>query len=238
MAVALLALVGLTYTTIFISLYQQNELFRARESQRTFEVQTFMMEQRVEELLDIEDRFRFERHDMRHRLLAISAMLQQNDTQAALDYIGASQKALDATTVERYCADPALDAVLSSYFRQAQELGVRLETHIDLPAQLPISTAELSTVFANALENMIHAVRQLPAEERQMVCKCISTPCLMMEFSNSCGRDARLGPDGLPVPQDRGHGIGTRSIAAFAEKYQAVCTFQIEDGWFKLRLAL
>ena len=238
MAVALLALVGLTYTTIFISLYQQNELFRARESQRTFEVQTFMMEQRVEELLDIENRFRFERHDMRHRLLAISAMLQQNDTQAALDYIGASQQALDATAVERYCADPALDAVLSSYFRQAQELGVRLETHIDLPAQLPISTAELSTVFANALENMIHAVRQLPEEERQMVCKCISTPCLMMEFSNSCRRDARLGPDGLPVPQDRGHGIGTRSIAAFAEKYQAVCTFQIEDGWFKLRLAL
>lgn len=66
----------------------------------------------------------------------------------------------------------------------------------------------------------------------------ISTPCLMMEFSNSCDKDTRLGPDGLPVPKSTGHGIGTRSIAAFAEKYQAVCPFQIESGWFKLRLAL
>lgn len=71
-----------------------------------------------------------------------------------------------------------------------------------------------------------------------MVCKCISSPCLMMEFSNPCGKDVCLGPDGLPVPRSTGHGIGTRSIAAFAEKHQAVCSFQIENGWFKLRLAL
>lgn len=238
MAVAMLILVALTYATIFIVLYQQNELFLAQERQRTFEVQTAMMEQRVGEMRDAEDRFRFERHDMRHRLLAISAMLQQNDIPAALDYIGASQQALDATAVERYCADPALDAVLSSYFRQARKLGIRLEAHIDLPSQLPMSAAELSTVFANALENMIHAVRELPAEERRMVCRCIGSPCLMMEFSNPCGQDTRLGPDGLPIPRSSGHGIGTRSIAAFAEKYQAVCTFQVENGWFKLRLAL
>lgn len=238
LAVALLVLVALTYATVFIVVYQQNELFLAGVRQRTFAAQTSMMEQRVGELCDAEQRFRFERHDMRHRLLAISAMLQQNDIQAALDYIGASQQALDATVVEHYCADPALDAVLSSYFRQAEELGVRLEIQIDLPKVLPVSSAELSTVFANALENMIHAVRELPAGERRMICKCISTPCLMMEFSNPCRKSACLGPDGLPVPRSTGGGIGTRSIAAFAEKYQAVCSFQIENGWFKLRLAL
>ena len=31
---------------------------------------------------------------------------------------------------------------------------------------------------------------------------------------------------------------GTRSIVAFAEKYQAVYRFQVVDGWFRLRLAL
>lgn len=238
MAVTLLVLVALTYTTIFIALHQQNELFRARERQRTFEIQTLMMEQRVSQLRDAEGRFRVERHDLRHRLLTIASLLQQGDAQAALDYIGASQQALGATEVERYCADPALDAVLSSYFRQARELDVQLETHIDLPARLPVPSAELSTVFANALENMIHAVRELPVGERRMICKCIHTPCLMMEFSNPCGGEVRLGSDGLPVPRDAGHGIGTRSIAAFAEKYQAICSFQVENGWFKLRLAL
>lgn len=165
-------------------------------------------------------------------------MLQNSDTQAALDYIGASRQTLEAIEMEHYCSNPALDAILSSYFRQAKALGVRLETHIDLPAELPVPVAALSTVFANALENMIHAVRQLPEGERCMVCRCISSPCVIMEFSNPCGRDVCIGADGLPVPQGAGHGIGTRSIAAFAEKYQAVCSFQIENGWFRLRIVL
>ncbi len=85
---------------------------------------------------------------------------------------------------------------------------------------------------------MIHAVRELPAQRRRMVCKCLASPCLMMEFSNPCGADVRLGPDGLPVAKDEGHGIGTRSIAAFTEKYHALFTFQVENGWFRLRIAL
>ncbi len=237
-AVMALILLPLTYATMFTVLRQQDELFRVRERQRIFELQVSMMERRASELHEAEDRIRVERHDLRHRLLAISAMLRQGNAQAALDYIGSSQQALDDTEVERYCADPALNAVLSSYFRQAKELGVRLEAHIDLPARLPVPTAALSTVFANALENMIHEMRKLPGEDRRMVCKCIGSPCLMMEFSNPCGRDARLGPDGFPLPTDAGHGTGTRSIAAFAEKYQAMCSFRIEDGWFRLRLAL
>ena len=237
MAITLLFLVALTYTTIFIVLYQQNELFKIRELQHTFELQTDMMEKRVNELREAENRFRFERHNMRHHLLAISSMLQQNDTQAALDYIGLSQQALDSTSVKRYCANPTIDAILGSYFRQAEELNVQLETHIDLPTELPVPAAELSTVFANALENMINAMRDLPPEQRQMVCTCISYPCLMLEFANPCGREVVLGADGFPLANGIDHGVGTRYIAAFAEKYQAVCTFQIEDGWFRLRLA-
>ena len=113
-----------------------------------------------------------------------------------------------------------------------------METQLALPEELPVPTAELSTVFANALENMIHAVQKLPAGERRMVCKCISSPRLMMEFSNPCTEDVKIGPDGLPVALDTGHGVGTRSIMAFAEKHQAVCSFRVENGWFKLQLAL
>lgn len=237
-AVMLLILLPLVYCTIFIVLRQQDALFRIRVRQNTFEAQAAMMAQRLNELRDAEERFRYERHDMRHRLHALSALIQQNDTQAALDYIGASRQALDTTAVRRYCSDPALDAILSSYFRRAADLGVEVQTHIDLPAELSVPTAELSTVFANALENMIHAVQKLPEGQRHMSCTCICHPCLMLEFCNTCAPDERLGSDGLPVPKNAGHGAGTRSIVAFAEKHKALCTFQIENGWFRLRLSL
>lgn len=236
--VMVLILLPLTYITIFTVLYQQDELFRARERQRTFEVQSAMMEQRASEIREVEDRLRIERHDLRHRLQAISTMVQQDDKQAVLEYIGAAREALDEANMEHYCSNPTLDAILSSYFRRAKELGIRVETQLALPEELPVPTAELSTVFANALENMIHAVQKLPAGERCMVCKCISSPRLMMEFSNPCTEDVKIGSDGLPVALDTGHGVGTRSIMAFAEKHQAVCSFRVENGWFKLQLAL
>lgn len=238
LAVMVLALIALAYCTIFLVLFEQLHVLEAQERQRAFELQSAMVEQRVTELQSAEERFRVERHDLKHRLLTIAELLQKNDVDEALNYIGASQQALDATAVEHYCDHPALDAILNSYFRQAKELGVQLDAHIDLPKELPVSTADLSTVFANALENMLHAMEKLPVEERRMVCKCVATPCLMMEFSNPCGEDVCLGPDGLPIAHSPGHGVGTRSIAAFAEKYGAICTFRVENGWFRLRIAL
>ncbi len=85
---------------------------------------------------------------------------------------------------------------------------------------------------------MIQAVSELPQEERRMVCKCISSPRLMMEFSNPCSQTITFGPDGIPLSGKKDHGIGTRSIVAFAEKYNAVYSFRVEDGWFKLQMAV
>jgi len=237
-AIMLLVLLPLTYFTIFAVIYQQDELFRVRERQHTFEVQSIMMEKRIEEIYRAEHRLRIERHDLRHRLQAISTMVQQGDREAVLEYIGASQEALDADRLEHYCTNPVLDAILSNYFRQAGELGIQVEAQLAIPDELPVPTAELSTVFANALENMIHAVQKLPEENRRIVCKCINSPRFMIEFSNPCTEDVRIGSDGLPVIHEPGHGIGTRSIMAFAEKYQIVCSFRVENGWFRLQLAL
>lgn len=129
-------------------------------------------------------------------------------------------------------------SLLVAYFQKAKDMGIQVETQLAIPDTLPVPAAELSAVFANALENMIHAVQSIPAEQRRIVCKCIDSPRLMMEFSNPCGEEVQLGTDGLPIVGGTEHGIGTRSITAFAEKNNEVYSFRIEDGWFKLQLAL
>lgn len=40
----------------------------------------------------------------------------------------------------------------------------------------------------------------------------------------------------FPLSQNPGHGIGTRSIIAFAQKNNAALDYQIEDGFFRLRI--
>lgn len=236
--VMVLLLLPLTYATIFRVLWQQQELFEVRARQRTFEAQSAMMEQRAEEFRLAEDRLRIQRHDQRHHLRTVAVMARRGDTAGILAYVGQTEALLDETGVERYCANPVLDAVLCAYFQRAKELGVRVESKMDIPEKLPVPAAELAAVFANALENMLQAVGRLPQEERRMVCKCISSPRMMVEFSNPCPQTVTFSPDGIPMSGEKGHGMGTRSIVAFAEKHHAVYSFRVEDGWFKLQMAV
>ncbi|MBR2928773.1 MAG: GHKL domain-containing protein [Oscillospiraceae bacterium] len=236
--VLVMVLLPLVYATIFRVLGQQQELFDTQERQRTLEVQAAMVEQRADEFRRMEDKIRIERHDLRHRFQAVYTMLQNGQSQEAMEYINDAQDILHEADVEHYCTHPVLDAILVAYFQRAKEMGIQVETELAIPDNLPVPAAELSTVFANALENMIHAVQTLPAEERKIVCKCIHTPRLMIEFSNPCAEEVQIDADGLPIAKGMGHGIGTRSIAAFAEKNRAVYSFRMEDGWFKLQLAL
>ena len=236
--VMVLLLLPLTYITIFRVLRQQQELFQVRERQRTLQSQSAMIERRAEEFRMAEDRLRIQRHDLRHHLQTITVMAQRGDLADILDYTGQIQALLDETGVEHYCANPVLDAILCAYFQRAKGLGIQVEAHMDLPEELPVPAAELAALFANALENMLQAVEGLPGEQRRMVCKCVRSHRLMLEFSNPCPNPVVFGPDGIPVSGKQGHGTGTRSIVAFAEKHHAVYSFRWEEGWFKLQMAV
>ena len=96
----------------------------------------------------------------------------------------------------------------------------------------------MAIVVANALENAIHACMELPAGQREIRCKMVSTPGLMLEISNPCTGDLAFDGNGLPVTQRANHGLGVQSISAFCRKTGAVYRFNLIDGWFHLMLVL
>lgn len=238
LAVMVLILIALAYTTIFLALFEQLHMMKTQERQRVFEAQAMMMYHRVEDMRQAEEDIRIQRHDMRHQFQTIATLAQRGDTKALRDYIGTSQAMLDTVGPQRCCANPTLDAVLVHAAKQAEALGIRMEISIALPDELPADALELSIVFANALENAIQAVRELPEERRYVLCKSVIHPRFIMEISNPYAGEIVFDRSGVPVTDKPGHGIGTRSIVAFAEKYNAVCLFRAENGWFKLQIAV
>lgn len=237
-AVLVLILLPLTYMTIFRVILQQHALMESAQRQKTLEMQATSIEQRAMEFRQMQERMRIERHDLRHRFQTLYTMLENGQTGDAIQYIESVQNTLSESKMEHYCSNPILDAVLVTYFRQAKTLGIRVVAQLAIPDELPVPASDLSTVFANALENMILAVKDLPANQRVIYCKCIIQPRMMLEFANPYGGSLQFSADGLPVSDTDSHGIGTRSIKAFAEKYNAICSFREEDGLFKLQLAL
>lgn len=237
-AILITAIMPLTYASIFGMCYQQDEIAQVSERRQVLEAQASMMERRAEDIQHAEEKLRVERHDLRHRFQTIAVMVSRDDKEQALDFIGASQEILNESRDVHYCRNVVLDAILSSYLEQAKNQGIEVETQLAIPDELPVDVAGLSTVFANALENAIRACKELPKEQRRIICKCVTSPRFMFEIANPYAGEVKIGPDGLPVSDRKDHGIGTRSITAFAEKHNAICRFRAEDGWFKLQVAL
>ena len=164
--------------------------------------------------------------------------MARGDRETALDFLDAAQQRLDDHKAIQWCRPPVLDAVFASYFDQARRQGIRVDAKLSLPDTLPVNEGELAIALANALENAIHANLKLPQDQRELRCKLVARPGIMLELANPCNGDVVFGPDGLPVARREGHGLGCQSISAFCRKHGAVCQFTLTDGWFRLRLIL
>ena len=226
------------YIAVFKSLLAQYRIQMERQSTALLAVQITALKEKVQKVKEVEEGIRIQRHDLRHQLQAVAELVAQGDRTAALDFLDTAQRRLDEQKEIRWCHPPILDAVFSSYFHQAKNQNIPIEAKISLPDPLPVDEGELAIVLANALENAINANLKLPSEQREIRCKMLGTPSIMLEISNPYTGNISFDSNGLPVAQRDGHGLGVQSISAFCRKNGAVCQFDLTDGWFRLRLVL
>ena len=99
----------------------------------------------------------------------------------------------------------------------------------------------LASVLANALENALAACERQPdGEPRRIEVRCVSALRFALEVANTCSGPVAFDGKGRPMAQEPGHGTGTRSIAAFAEKHGARLFYDAPDdeGLFRLQLLM
>lgn len=177
------------------------------------------------------------RHDTRFYMQNIGALLQDGKPEEALRFVQQYDESILSTRRRRWCENSTLDAILSLYLEQAEQEGITVSARLDIPEELPVDVVELSTVFANAIENALLACRRQPeGEERRMELNAVTEPQFAIEIANTYSGEVRFGRDGLPVADRQGHGFGTRSIAAYARKHGASFHYKVKDGMFRLYL--
>ncbi len=233
-----MVLMPLTYLTILISLSRQMLYYEAKDRQDLLSIQVSGLQSRIAANKTAEEALRIERHDLRHKLIMVEDLMMRGKNEEVLEYIHTLQGEVEYSKPERWCANPLLDAVFSSYFAQARQKGIQIKAKLAFPDELPVNADELSAVFANALENAIHACSELPEEQREIVCTCISRPAFMFEVANPYAGEVCFNESGLPAARDPSHGIGTRSITAFCKKHDTYCVYEAKGGWFRLKIAL
>lgn len=235
----------LTHISSFgiVYIFFQQELTRIDEEQnrQLLETQIAGLQLQTETIQKNKTYITLQQHDMQYHMEAAAALLKSGNAAEALALLQANGELLTETAMASYCENTIIDAMISYYLNKAKLKGIHIETRLDIPDQLPdgLDAFELSAVFANALENAITACMGIPsADERKIRFICITHPCLTFEIANTFHKPISFDHQGMPLADAAGHGIGTRSIAGFAAKHNAMLDYDVNGRWFYMRVAL
>ncbi len=180
------------------------------------------------------------RHDLKHHALVLSGYLKNGEYYKLEELMEGTLAHLEDLKNEVFCENMAVNSIVAQYVEQARKENIDFDCELDIPPELPVDEVEFAVVLSNLLSN---AVREAAADKKQsglvrVYARRIKGQ-LALEISNTFGNEVEFGNDNLPVSKrGEGHGYGSRSVRAFVQKYGAVYDYQIEDGLFKVRLAI
>jgi signal transduction histidine kinase len=163
-----LIMVPVIYLHIFSTLRHQQDLHELSERDSILRAQVASMGDRMKELTAADEKFRTERHDFRHKMQLIAGMIEQGEFDRLRSVVLNYSSAMGETAVQRYSSSAVIDAALSTYLHRAEQHGIRVQTALAFPQELPVDEVELATVFANAIENAIHACQNLRPDQRRI----------------------------------------------------------------------
>lgn len=171
-------------------------------------------------------------HDIKHQIHSLADSGRVADGRALEDL--ASEIAIYDSAVKT--ENPALDVILTEKGLVCSGEKITLAVIADGRALECLEPQEIYSLFGNALDNAIEAVRGIEEPERRLISLNVrrsGTMCVI-NVENSCDA-APAFRDGVPVTTkaDAGsHGFGTRSMRGIVERHGGVLTFGCEDGIF------
>jgi sensor histidine kinase regulating citrate/malate metabolism len=132
-----------------------------------------------------------------------------------------------------------VNVILSSCIKRAENEHIEVISEVHIPENIKIDNMEVGSIFSNAMENAIIACEKIENpmnREISVVCKEYYSQ-IYIQISNPFVGEIVFDGD-YPVSDNSGHGFGTRSIAAIAEKHGGVFSFTAQNGIFKTTVVL
>ena len=213
------------------------------------EAQIAMQKKHYTELESQIETIRVMRHDIRHHLTQLSALLQDGNTESAVQYLDKLiGSALTASPLS-FCKAYYVDVLLRYYYSKAEELQIPMTIHASLPEQPEIPEEDLCVVLGNLLENALEATIPVPAPGRRISVSMASTNgSIAIEIKNTY--TGKRTPNGETFHSSKDtakdtvpHGIGLSSVRSVVEKYGGdvwIHTEEDTDGphWFTVQVLM
>lgn len=176
-------------------------------------------------------------HDIRHQITSLGAAHEVS--RETLERLAEEVEVYD-TTVKS--GNDALDVILTEKRLICWRDGITLSCLVDGASVAFISLPDLYSLFGNALDNAIEAVRGHEDQGLRSVSVVVRRKgdMVSVHVENYLAGELELS-GGLPVPikrDGRSHGLGMKSMRSVAERYGGNLTCHVQDGIFHLNVLI
>ena len=179
-------------------------------------------------------------HDMKHYLAVVYSLLQQGETEKAMQELEKRQVEI----AQNHVFDtgyPLLNSVLAYKLQWAKEQHIQTKIFWNLTEPLAINQTDLAVILANGLDNAIEAAGQVNGEQAYITVSAENKlHYLVLKISNNSAVPP-LEKDGKLVTtkkENHLHGFGLESIHHLALQYEGESSFAYQDGEFVLTVML
>ena len=212
---------------------QQIEELRqqVRRANEQLEVQMGYYRQLQESILTVNQI----RHDLNNQLQAAYHLMDSGQTELARQQLNQLQRDMGPRVGPRFTSNLLVDAVLSDKARLCREAGIALTISTELPAELPIESTHLCSIFSNLLDNSIQGVLNSDGAQKIIELQAsVRGNCLMIRCANPAKKPLRSQRHD-PL---RTHGLGLGILNTIASKYNGTLNTEYLDGSFRTDLCI
>lgn len=183
------------------------------------------------------------KHDLKHKLTYMLELSKNKEYEKLETYIEetADLKSWDGLSVAN-TEHSFIDALINSKYVMAQKYGIKLQTKLDIPYDLPFDNADLCVILGNALDNAIEANQVSGIEDSYIDLKMkYDGGNLVIFLENTFDGIVKKDSKGklLTRKKDKeSHGIGLSSIENSLKRYHGYMDISIDDNIYKLTMIM
>lgn len=185
------------------------------------------------QIRELHESVRHIKHDMKNHLMVIASYLNQEEYEKAKAYTSEILDKLNAVHSYIETGNSLLNHILNEKLNKARTLGISVKAEIENVSFSKMESLDFSALLSNMLDNAIEASQEEKEKELQVqIFLKRGYEIILVKNKIAVSVLERNPKLGTTKENKKNHGIGIRQIKAIVEKYEGLCDFYEEEGWF------
>ncbi|MPL96558.1 hypothetical protein SDC9_42740 [bioreactor metagenome] len=193
----------------------------------------------MENLEELIDKLKSERHDFNNHIGVIYGLLESGDMEKAGGYASQLVKAAEDYRHFVNIPYPAVRAMLNYKLSAAKEEKIDLRLDVNMEEGVAVSEFDLAVILGNLLDNAVEACGKVDEKNRYIGLSVQYKPNYLVIHSENPVNSPMPEGEKLTTKQDAdNHGFGLRNIRYLVEKHDGFMQVKTANGIFMIDIAL